>query len=315
MKNWDNKEEVQVVIDLRAKGVTPPDIADVLNRKFWDTELIRTGTGVTRFLERKHWSIEKCKTVELGGQARKRADPVKVGFVTCFHIPFHDKLLFELFIEFLKYFQPDVLFLLGDLMDWYQVSTYDKNPDRLKDFQRDLDLVDTLLERICMWAKKVVLLGGNHEYRMVKYLKKHPELHSLRCLQVPTLYNLDKHGIEYHSYFEKPTVFNELMVHHGNLIRKHSGWTAKAMFEKYGGCGVVGHSHRGGNFIKRNMQGIWGWYECMCMCDLNPEYLDFADWAQGWCAAYFLKEKDRFHMVQIPVIDHKFLFEGKLFEM
>jgi len=143
-------------------------------------------------------------------------------------------------------------------------------------------------------------------------LRKNPELYGLRCLEMKNLLFLPKRNIRYHRYLDAPYKYYSLQIHHGNIIRKYSGWTAKALFEKYAGCGICGHSHRGGNFLKRNTQGIWGWYENMCMCNLNPEYQDFVDWIQGFSVAYFTK-KDLFHLEQIPIIEHKFLFNGKLF--
>jgi len=236
----------------------------------------------------------------------------KAAFITCPHIPFHDEKLFALLLVFLKYFKPDKLWILGDFIDWYQISDFDKDPRRLLKFQEDLNLGKKLLDALCAMVPKIEFLAGNHENRMIRYLRKHPELYSLDALRVSSLLGLNERDIRYHDYLSPPVKYHGLQIHHGSLVRKYSGWTAKGHYEKYGGCGIIGHSHRGGNFLKRTVAEVCGWYENMCMCNLKPEYLDFADWIQGWSIAYFTK-KDLFHLEQIPVIKHKFLFQGKLF--
>lgn len=229
------------------------------------------------------------------------------------HIPFHDEKLIALFFIFLKYFKPHKLWLLMDLLDWYPISDFSKDPKRMVTLQDDINVANAFLDDLQKLVPKIEACGGNHEYRMIKYLRRHPELSSLDSLRVQTLLKFNERGIRYHSYMSPPVRYHKLQIHHGSLVRKYSGWTAKGHFEKYGGNGIVGHSHRMGNFIKRTTEGICGWYENGCMCSLKPEYLDFADWVQGWSVAYFTK-KDLFHLEQIPVIDHKFLFQGRLFE-
>ena len=111
-----------------------------------------------------------------------------------------------------------------------------------------------------------------------------------------------------------PLKHHKFQVTHGNIVRKYSGWSAKGAYTKYAGNGIMGHSHRIGSFITRNTQGTWGWFENGCMCFLEAEYLDFTDWTQGWSVAYFTKG-ELFHLEQVPIIKHKFLFNGRMFSL
>jgi len=48
------------------------------------------------------------------------------------HLPFHAPNAVELAIQVIKVWQPDRVIFNGDIMDFYAVSTHDKNPERLK---------------------------------------------------------------------------------------------------------------------------------------------------------------------------------------
>ena len=180
--------------------------------------------------------------------------------------------------------------------------------------QDELDIAEGILNWIYREVTDVTFLEGNHEYRITRHLRKNPELFGLNCLRMPELLGLIEKKIKYYPYLHPPIKYHGFQVHHGNLIRKHSGWSAKALYFKYAGCGIVGHTHRMGSYIVRNTEGIFGWYENGCLCSLQPEYQDFVNWIQGWSIAYFTK-KDLFHLEQIPVVDYKFLFNGRLFKI
>jgi len=236
----------------------------------------------------------------------------KVVFVGDFHIPFHDVKLVRLFMQFLHYFKPDKLFLMGDVLDCYSVSKFNKNPKRIGTLQDELDLAEGLINQIYRVVKDIVFFEGNHEERIRTHLKAHPQLFGLRCLEISELLDLKSKGVKCYPYMHSPVKYHGLQIHHGTYVSIHSGWTSKRHYRDYGGCGIIGHCHRGGSYLKRDMQGVWGWWENMCMCILQMGYRNFFNWIQGWSVAYFTK-KDLFHLEQVPVIKHKFLFQGKLF--
>lgn len=236
----------------------------------------------------------------------------KVVFVGDFHIPFHDVKLVKLFMQFLHYFKPDKLFLMGDLLDCYSLSKYLKTPKRIATLQDELDIAEGLINQIYRVVKDIVFFEGNHEERIRTHLKAKPQLFGLRCLEISELLDLKSKGIKSYPYMHCPVKYHGLQIHHGTYISIHSGWTAKKHYTEFGGCGIIGHCHRGGSYLKRDMQGVFGWWENMCMSIVSMEYRNFFNWIQGWSVAYFTK-KDLFHLEQVPVIKHKFLFQGKLF--
>lgn len=233
-------------------------------------------------------------------------------FLGDMQIPFHDALTVDLTIRFVTDWQPDHIWLLGDIIDFYQISRFNKDPRRLNDLQKDIDAAIGVLERIrgdCPSAA-IHFIGGNHEYRMQRFKMENAGTHSLRALEIDNLLELKSLDIDYTPY-DDGVDYKGFYICHGILVSKHSGWTAKAHYERFGGCGMCGHSHRGGSHLVTKRGDTEGWWENFCLCDLNPEYVQSPNWQQGFSIGYFMD--DRFHITQVPIIGYKFIVEGELY--
>jgi len=143
---------------------------------------------------------------------------------------------------------------------------------------------------------------------------KAEEFESLDCLKLDELLGFRELGIKMATYDDGIMINGKFMARHGELVRKYSGWTAKAHYEKHGGNGIVGHSHRGGHYTTRNRFGVWGWAENFCMCDLDPDYTPHPDWQHGFTVQTWFGEH-QYILEQIPIINYRFLYGGgKLFD-
>lgn len=232
-----------------------------------------------------------------------------------FHKQFDDKSAVNVAEKLAKHIQPTYIHYLGDIIDFYAISKFDKKPWLIANMQSELDIVAYMFQyhaSIFNKSKSIYHLG-NHEDRLRRYLWSiAKELSQLRCLELPALLGLDKLGIEMVDYEEGTLINNLFMAVHGNIVRKNSSYTARGMMEKHGGSGIAGHSHRLGSHFKRNRFGEYGWWENGCLCDLNPDYVQQPDWQQGVSVVEFLN--GRFFVEQIPIIKGKCVYGGKLFE-
>lgn len=203
---------------------------------------------------------------------------------------------------------------MGDLLDFYQLSRFDRNPERTRNLQGELDEAADLLGQIRRAAPtaRLVLLQGNHEYRLRKYLwQQAPELSGLRSLKIDELLSMAKLRIEYiESGFLR---FRALAVKHGNAIRSKSGFTATAELERLGVSGVSAHSHRAGQVYRSNVSGMYSWTECGCLCDLSPEYMEgqVPDWQHALAYGTHETGGHRFEIHLAPIIGGKILFAGR----
>jgi len=230
------------------------------------------------------------------------------------HNPYQDQRALHEVELFLLELQPGLLIKNGDMNDFYGLSKFDKNPERKDTLQSDLNSTRAMntRQRVQMPDARQIHIDGNHEDRLRRYLwSKAPELASLNALNVDKLYGLNDNDIEKVGYEDGLLINGVFMVSHGNIVRAHSSYTAKGLSDKQGGSGMCGHTHRGGSYYKRDRFGTYGYWENFCLCDLSPDYIQFPNWQQGFSLVHFIG--DRFWVEQMPIINRKFMYGGKLY--
>lgn len=209
------------------------------------------------------------------------------------HVPFQDDAALKVVQAVIRDVRPDILVHMGDLVDCWQISRFDKDPSRLDTLQENIDAARAHLHQMATIAPQAqrVLLEGNHEARLHKVVwrMENPSRELARltavqqALQWPNLLQLD--GIGWRWVSEREQSRTKVLPHgitkHGTAVRKWSGWSAKAEWEKYGRSGFSGHTHRLGYFVHRDHNGHASWIETGCTCKLDAEYgVDF-DWGHG----------------------------------
>jgi hypothetical protein len=215
---------------------------------------------------------------------------------------------------FLAELQPGLVLYIGDMCDFYLLSKFNKDPKRASLLQSDLNSTADLFKRHrqLMPNARMIMEDGNHCFRLRNYLwSKATELSSLDCLTVEGLLKLKENGIEHVDYEEGILINGIFWATHGDLIRKFSSYTAKGMSDKHGGSGIHGHSHRLGCHYKRNRSGIYGWWENGCLCNLDPDYMTYPDWQQGFSLVEFTHH--RFWVQQMHIINRKFMYGNRIY--
>lgn len=229
------------------------------------------------------------------------------------HVPYHSAKALAVAFEFARVLQPQVI-VVHEAHDFYSLSKFAKDPGRALQLQEELDVVrDYLgwLREICPHAK-ILLLRANHTDRLQKYLwSQAVALSGLRALQLDELLGLKDMGIEYvNSYVHKdvPDAKAHILFKHGDLVSKHSGYTARAELDREGMSGVSGHTHRLSAHYSRKRGGSYVWIEAGCLCDLNPQYINgTANWQNGVCLVEY-KPNGHFVASPIPIIDNELVW-------
>lgn len=215
--------------------------------------------------------------------------------------------------EFGKAWKPDKIILMGDGVDFYAVSSFDKNPDKILSLQKEIDVLHYHLKEIRKFYKgDITYLQGNHEERLLRYLKKNPEMSSLRSISsIPQVLQLDKFDVDYKLSEENHGV----LFKHGDVVRKHSAYTAKAEMETEGTSGGSGHTHRMSSHYKTDRSGQHAWFEFGHLCDeKQAEYIKgVANWQKGFGTMIYNKTNKTWSVNQHLVVNNSFEAYGKFY--
>ena len=240
----------------------------------------------------------------------------RVLFVSDIHCPYQDNQALKAMYSFMDWWKPNEVILLGDLVDFYAISHFSKDPERALKLQNEIDESVVVLDKIRSHAGKVpiTLLEGNHEVREEQYLwNRASELSGLKALKLENLLELDRLKIK----FVKNGImhYKGIIVKHGSVIRKFAGYTAKGEFEKNGVSGISAHTHRLATYRQTNEGGAFVWVESGCLCKLEADYLkgEVPNWMQGFTIGYFKENSSRFLIETVPIINKKAMYGGREF--
>jgi UDP-2,3-diacylglucosamine pyrophosphatase LpxH len=266
------------------------------------------------------------------------------------HFPYQDERALRLTLKIIKAYQPDIIFLNGDIMDFYPISKFSKSPERTltqaevmelsvvaakepsqsdivlrSSLQREFDMAFDLLSLIRRQNKKakIIFIDGNHEFRLEKYLfDNSAELYGLTkarlprepVLSIPSLLRFDELDIEHISSGLKESYYRwgKMLIGHFNMVRKHSAYTARGLIEDKMMSLVQGHTHRLGSHFKTgySRNAIVG-YENGCLCELEPIYCVNPNWQHGFSVINKSKTSNKFHVQQVYILKYTAWFGDK----
>lgn len=226
-------------------------------------------------------------------------------------IPFQDKPVLDLVLRFLRDIKPDGVVLAGDVADCYSISDHRKSLRTLlkATLQHEIDQCHTLMESL-EFIKERHWLGGNHEQRLYKHIcDKAPALGLIDGLDFPTIFGLGEHNFKWRPYGEYIKL-GKLLVTHGDIVRKHSAYSARAHWDKYGVSVLHGHTHRLGSYFHTNASGPNAAWENGCLCKLDGlGYTHYPNWQQGFSIVH-VGDRGFFSVTQVPVLERRILFYG-----
>lgn len=202
----------------------------------------------------------------------------RIGVISDLHIPYHSKDALSAAVKRLRELKVDGILINGDYADFYQCSTFDRDPER-KGLDVEIDLCKDGLAYLRGQFKKcrIVWKAGNHDERWDKFIwRRAPELFNVSACRLPKLMELEKHGVEFVTD-KRPVMLGKLLALHGHELTK--GMIAPVnpalgAFLKTNSTLIVGHSHRLSMHPEKNAvtgKIIMTW-STGCLCDLRPEY-------------------------------------------
>lgn len=238
----------------------------------------------------------------------------RVAFCSDDHAPYINWDTVNCRLAVIRRYRPHVLILGGDHLDCYQLSKFDKTPDRIDELQSDMDACYRLLRKYRRAAGdtcKIIYLEGNHEERFKTHiLRNAPALYGLRALTIPRLLSLDDLGIEWVD--GGVWDYKGFVYKHGNAVRNRSGYSATGEMDRFWESGMSGHTHRLGVIYKTVFRREVCWVEAGCGCEI----LDYikggpADWQSGMALNEYDQDRKLWNATPVKITKGACRIEGE----
>ncbi|WP_119071539.1 hypothetical protein [Aggregatilinea lenta] len=217
----------------------------------------------------------------------------KIAWLTDQHGIFIDRDAWELALLLTQRFQPDVVPVGSDDIDFYRLSKFDKNPDRRETVQDELDFQWERYEELVSAVPEACFYPtvlGNHNERFFKRLWDDPKFFGLNALEYRSLMGYDHFGFSWAGNAWDANANREyspapgLAFTHGVKVSQFPGYSVKSEMASrfYDASLVMGHCHRGAItwVTKPSGEQLVG-IEGFCLCGLQPEYANHTNWTQG----------------------------------
>jgi UDP-2,3-diacylglucosamine pyrophosphatase LpxH len=225
------------------------------------------------------------------------------------HIPYHDEQAINASLDYGFKRGIDGIYINGDLIDFYQVSNFSRDPKR-PSIQEELDAVLLFLEGLVSLGVPVFFKMGNHEERWNRYLlDRAPELHNLEKIQIKSILELDDFGVELIEA-RQTAQFGKLTVIHGHEFGQaffNPVNPARGLFLRAKTSALAGHNHQTSSHSESNLNGKpMVCHSTGCLCSLSPDYRPFAytKWNLG-AAIVEIDSDGYFRVDNFEVIDGK----------
>jgi predicted phosphodiesterase len=223
----------------------------------------------------------------------------KLAVIADLHIPYHSIEAITSCFDLLKKEKPDGILIDGDLIDFYGLSRFMKDP-RKRSVAHELKAVNDFLDILQTFGAKVIFKLGNHDERFEHYMmQKAPELLGIPEFELSNLLKCKERGIDVVS--EKRIIkFSKLSIVHGHEFGQSVFSPvniARGLFLRGKVSAMQGHNHAVSEHTEPNMNGeITTTWSLGCLCELNPLYLPINKWAHGFAIVQLSDNKKDFNV-------------------
>lgn len=275
-----------LVLRKKANGASIRGIASALGVSEWQVRCI-----LRKDVTRKGRGQPRNK-VRLKKVTKSKTGVTRAIVLSDIHIPEHDQAALAIALAYTKDFKPHIIVLNGDIMDMVAPSRFAKDPDDLTtladEFQETKDFLTGL--RKDHPDAEIIYTAGNHEYRINKYLlDQAPALASLPELAIDRLLGLDELDIPFKDDTNH-VVLGRIRTHHGSIVKKHSGDSARGHMLKEGVSTLIGHIHKLGVVYRTDANGVHVAIENGHLSRPDPDYAGRCpDWQCGFTEVQFDK--------------------------
>jgi hypothetical protein len=236
----------------------------------------------------------------------------KIGFISDLQVPFQDNKAIRICFDYLKEQKIDCLFINGDLVDFYNISSYERDP-RKRNMKAEYEAIIEMLVFIKSEFSNIPIyynLDANHEARYERYMNtKAPELLQLEIFGLENLLRLDELGYHYIKNVDHVKIGKLPVIHGDTVFRRGSGVSpARTLWMRTKVSCIASHVHRSSSYSSKNFNGeqTTCWTTGMLMHP-NVEYAKHVDEYNSGFAIIDLDQQGNYF------VDNKKIYKGKVF--
>lgn len=215
------------------------------------------------------------------------------------HVPYHDQAAIESAIDYGREYDPSIVLINGDLIDFHHGSRFEKDPEK-RDMLSEIDMAVRMLRWIRQEfpAAKIVYKLGNHDERWDRYLAANaPVLYMLKMTRLPGVIEHvwqeqceDKKTLRQRNVDivgdQRPILAGKLPILHGHELP--CGMVspvnpARGVYLRMGHTALVGHHHQTSTHCEcdyRHSEVVC--WSTGCLCELHPQYRRVNRWNHGF---------------------------------
>ncbi len=276
--------------------------------------------SIQTLLGSKKHSVKPKIAVEYPVGIKKHYSPArleKILLISDVHAPYCDETAFNLVLDVGMQLKPDIVVIMGDFADYYSISKYSKNPNRILDFKTENNLVKAARAKVDQIpAKRKIFLKGNHEQRLVTHLAEvSPALYNFSS--VDEALELSKNGWKVVDYHDHARIGKLFVTHDAEDSGRNAHQKTGATFEH---SIAIGHVHSlhisyfGNALGESHVCASLGWLGDYRFADYAPTIKKLKNWQLGFGFAYHETDTGNVHLQAVPIIQGKCVVEGILFK-
>ena len=208
----------------------------------------------------------------------------KLAVLSDIHIPYHSVEALTLALNKMQQEGVDGILLNGDILDFYQLSRFEKDP-RKRGFAEELASCRSFLDILkSEFDTPIYFKMGNHEERYESYMKrKAPEIFGVRDFEIDILLRLGEKRIEFIT--DKRIVkAGGLSIFHGHELNISGGINpARTLFLRSQVSSLCGHLHVPSHHSEKRADGhIVGCWSTGHLGEVSPDYAPYNKWQHGF---------------------------------
>lgn len=203
------------------------------------------------------------------------------------HLPYHDERVLDLFFDNCAKLGAKTIGFMGDSLDCYQLSKWQKNP-KYRDFPSEVRMFKELLESAhkAFPDAKIIVKEGNHEERYERYICDHaPALFGLDNISLPSLLGANDDWLTYVG--EKRVITTKkLNIIHGHeypFAISNPVNPARGLYTRAKKNSMCFHFHQTSEHSETAINGdLTTCWSVGCACQLHPNFAPLNKWNQGF---------------------------------